>query len=359
MINRVKVEGFKCFSSETTIEMSQITACTGMNSVGKSTLIQAILLAWESHNAEKSIPLNTSMLNLGSTSQIMPSGVMKIEIDETSFQFEAGKDMLSLRLVNSLALRHPFVSRMPYYLNAERQGPRNYQKMQSHDVLHCGYYGEHTFDVVEKDPHLEISPKRRRKAEHVNEAEHVKNVPHLLNQIEYWMSYIVNGVQIKFSKDVSTQLAHMQIGQPDFDTGFSSPHNFGFGISYVLPIIVTGLIAAEDTLFIVENPEAHLHPAGQSRIGEFLAQISRDKVQVVVETHSEHVLNGIRKYALRDKLSPDDICINYFAFDGHTKKHSVKRLRLNDSMDILEWPEGFFDQEMIDLKELRLMRGRT
>ncbi len=71
--------------------------------------------------------------------------------------------------------------------------------------------------------------------------------------------------------------------------------NMGFGVSYSLPIVLAGLFAPVGGLLIIENPEAHLHPAGQSRMGTFLATLAGDGVQVLVETHSDHVLNGIRR----------------------------------------------------------------
>ena len=130
----------------------------------------------------------------------------------------------------------------------------------------------------------------------------------------------------------------------------------GFGISYLLPVIVTGLLAEPGSMLIVENPEAHLHPGGQSRIGQFLAQIAFAGVKVVVETHSEHVLNGMRVYSLKNKIAPERICINYFSINDRIP--GIERIPLNDRMDILKWPEGFFDQEEKDLAELRMLRRK-
>jgi len=142
------------------------------------------------------------------------------------------------------------------------------------------------------------------------------------------------------------------------DTGFISPYNFGFGISYVLPIIATGLMAPSNTMMIIENPEAHLHPCGQSRIGQFLAKVASDNIQVVIETHSEHVINGIRLACLREKIASENVCINYFSINSDSKPpHEVKRISLNERMDIVEWPNGFFDQEGLDLQELRHLRS--
>lgn len=161
-------------------------------------------------------------------------------------------------------------------------------------------------------------------------------------------------IEFKADQDIDTRTAKLKIRQTTLDTEFSSPHNFGFGISYTLPIIVTGLLAQSRSVFVVENPEAHLHPNGQSRIGQFLAQIAHAGVQVVLETHSEHVINGIRLYALKRGMRPDQICINNFSIVD--KIPCVERVPLNANMDIMKWPEGFFDQEEKDLAELRHMR---
>lgn len=353
MFKLLKIENFKCFLGKAEIPLSKITVCTGMNSVGKSTLIQALLLLKQSddsfldmknENLETNVLLNTDALNLGSTNQIMRKDKMLLAIDSFWMEYIARDDKLSLNINRCDGDSMPKV----YYLNAERLGPRNYQKMKSHELLHCGYHGEYTFDVITKNPLATVSESRCFKS-----STGIK-INDLDKQIEYWVSYIVNGVEVTFSSDVTTQLSQMKVRQAAFDTEFNSPYNFGFGISYVLPIIVNGLIAEPKSLVIVENPEAHLHPAGQSRIGEFLAQLATTDLQVVIETHSEHVINGIRKYALRNQMSAEDVCINYFEIkDGN---HTVKRLALNERMDIMEWPEGFFDQEPKDLKEMRELR---
>ena len=80
------------------------------------------------------------------------------------------------------------------------------------------------------------------------------------------------------------------------------PTNVGFGITYALPIVVSALSARPGSLLIVENPEAHLHPRGQVKMGELLCQASEAGIQVLIETHSDHVLNGIR-LAVRDSQS--------------------------------------------------------
>lgn len=82
-------------------------------------------------------------------------------------------------------------------------------------------------------------------------------------------------------------------------------------------------------------------------------------VQIIIETHSEHVLNGIRIAALRNGMKPEDISINFFSVAGSEKesKPRVQHIELNDRMDIQNWPEGFMDQEEEDLRTLRKLRS--
>jgi len=112
------------------------------------------------------------------------------------------------------------------------------------------------------------------------------------------------------------------------------------------------LLALPNTMFIVENPEAHLHPAGQSRIGQFLAQMASAGVQVVVETHSEHVLNGIRIATMKGLLKPDEVAINFFQRNEETENVEIQEIGLTTSGDLTKFPAGFFDQTQQDLVKL-------
>ena len=111
--------------------------------------------------------------------------------------------------------------------------------------------------------------------------------------------------------------------------------------------MVAALSANKDDLLLIENPEVHLHPAGQSAIGEFLAEVASAGVQVVIETHSDHVLNGVRRAVKRGLLASDDITLHFFrprrenATDGEPQ---VQSPTLDDNGNIDSWPDGFFDQ---------------
>jgi predicted ATPase len=142
-----------------------------------------------------------------------------------------------------------------------------------------------------------------------------------------------------------------------YSYGLSNPRratNVGFGITYTLPIIVAVLASEPGTLILIENPEAHLHPKGQSKMGELLALAASCGVQVVIETHSDHVLNGIRRVVHAGKLDHKDVQLHYFQRqekEGQAFTEVVSP-RIKRSGRIDKWPDGFFDQMEKDLMEL-------
>lgn len=104
-------------------------------------------------------------------------------------------------------------------------------------------------------------------------------------------------------------------------------------------------------MLLVENPEAHLHPAGQSKLGRFLARVAGSGVQVVLETHSDHVLNGARLAVAQDRsIAASDMVVHYFDHD------QALPIQINDRGELSHWPTGFFDQIESDLG--RLARAR-
>lgn len=372
MHKKISINNFKCFSDKTDIELGAINVCLGSNSVGKSSVIQSCILLRqiferafidkENLKEKVVVQLNDEFgLQLGDSEHIKSS--KKLE------EIILGLDGLDLALSsipgNPLEMETSIPKNLDlsrsntgiysnefYYLNAERLGPRNYQIIDANAVNSCGVHGENTIHFFIKKSIDKVDAKR---CFNLDEQKKVNTVN---KQVEYWMNYIIPGINIRADDIMDLRLSKIQFQQTTLDTDFLSPYNFGFGISYVLPIIVTGLVAKQGSMFLVENPEAHLHPMGQSHIGYFLAMMAFSGIQIIVETHSEHVLNGIRIAALQEKQSPDNISFNFFSIcnDDNKSVHKVERVKLSERMDIQNWPEGFMDQEEQDLRMIRELR---
>jgi predicted ATPase len=88
--------------------------------------------------------------------------------------------------------------------------------------------------------------------------------------------------------------------------------NVGFGISCTLRIVVVLLASPPGSLIIIEHPEGHLHPSGQTKIGKLISLAASSGIQVIIETHSGHILNGIRVSVHGGLIKPDDIQFNHF-----------------------------------------------
>jgi predicted ATPase len=129
------------------------------------------------------------------------------------------------------------------------------------------------------------------------------------------------------------------------------PANVGFGLSYVFPILVALLVAQEEQIVVIDSPEAHLHPSAQSQMGQLLAHFAAAGVQILVETHSDHLLNGVR-LAVKDKVLGHEGAQIHFFTGATEESHGVISPSLDADGSVSEWPAGFFDQADKDLSRL-------
>ena len=242
------------------------------------------------------------------------------------------------------------------YLCAERLGPRDVLSASAADIgeLGVGSRGEFVAQVLASS--LGRLPVRNGRLA-VNTTE--TTFAGLLHQTESWMGKIVRPTQIEAEWFPNTSVTSLRFKTPGLRTEWTRAPNAGFGISYALPIIVAALRAESGGLLLVENPEAHLHPAGQSAIGGFLARVAGDGVQVFVETHSDHVLNGIRVAVAEGTaaLNPEQAAIHFFRAE-HDGGQTVESMELRRTGELTTWPAGFFDQAQIDLAALAARRRR-
>ncbi|HHQ1174534.1 TPA: DUF3696 domain-containing protein, partial [Listeria innocua] len=362
----LEINGLKSYTEKTEIKLSQLNVFSGVNSVGKSTAIQSISLIkslYDSYiNKNKIISeafLNNEMfgLELGTYEKIITgnNNYFEIGINNKLIQIEAKegdalKVQANMKEVTEEIKVNLFHGHF-YYLAAERFGPRNYQVIDSYGIDNCGIKGENAFHILNKYSENIIADDLLFQGT-ANKAE-----KSLKKQTEKWLNTFFDGVEFSSTLENALRLVKLEVKQSNQDMGYVSLSNVGFGLSYVLPILLTCLTSKEDSLIIIENPEAHLHPKGQSLLGQFLAQVSSSKRQVVVETHSEHIINGMRLFCLKNSISPNELTINFFSIKS--SKTNVKKISLNERMELLEWPDDFFDQQENDLRHMREIRRKN
>lgn len=367
-LEKLSIKGFKAFTEETSIDFKKLTVLAGANSVGKSSVIQAILLGkiavdngFPSLGNRKAdlaprVSLNGNYgLQLGTTRQVTSTN--RIHFD---FHFINGRVPLYLDVpIDRTYLETSIDDSIPegyyilwgdfYYLMAERIGPRTlYDESLSQRFV--GYQGEYAVQLLVEGLTFDTSTALNFNT--VTKDSGLSN-NNLLDQTNLWMQYIIPGINLKADRLREVNRAVASINNHTMP-------NVGFGISYVLPIVVAGLIAKDrgDSLLIIENPEAHLHPSGQTRIGEFLAAVAaQEGVQVIIETHSEHVINGIRVAALKDYIKPSDILVNFLHRDEKKdRKIQIRPIEIKDNGEFSSFPPGFFDQHAQNLIEMTKYR---
>ncbi|WP_437939949.1 DUF3696 domain-containing protein [Sorangium sp. So ce341] len=169
----------------------------------------------------------------------------------------------------------------------------------------------------------------------------------ILPAVNAWWSYIFDGsfalqidapARLGFTLSLDTPSAErLWLGQ------------VGLGLSQALPIVTACLVSRPGDLLLIETPEAHLHPGAQHRLTSLFIELARKGRQVVIETHSEHLVTAAQ-IAVKEGLPPDDVAISFFSQEaGRTV---VQEIELNPHGRALRWPPGFFDQAAVDLAEL-------
>ena len=170
----------------------------------------------------------------------------------------------------------------------------------------------------------------------------------LINQINLWMGEISPNVNVRTTSISSDYvLLEYVFKQPNFgSTNKYKPENVGFGISYALPVVVALLAAKPGELIIIENPESHIHPRGQAELGKLIAKVAMNDVQVIIETHSDHILNGIRVAVKEEEISKDKVVLFYFEkiIDADEQYSKITEVHIDQKGELSSYPINMLDE---------------
>jgi len=306
MISKIEISNFKCFEKQS-FELENLTLLAGLNGMGKSSILQSLLLLRQSKSDglldRVGLSLNGELIELGTVKDIFFEGAVtdqfgfSMSVDdnlpvEWSFNYDRQSDVasqISPPVMKSIYQTSLFTDRF-HYLQAERIGPRKsyamseYQVGQRHQLGPRGEFTAHYLSLYGSE-NISISSLVHPKASSLS----------LKDQVEAWMSEISPGVKVYSNALPELDLVNLRyafVQRKEVSNSYRST-NVGFGISYALHILVAMLSSEPGYLVLIENPEAHLHPHGQVRMGELIALVAQAGVQVILETHSDHILNGV------------------------------------------------------------------
>ncbi|WP_143883540.1 DUF3696 domain-containing protein [Chryseobacterium binzhouense] len=388
MITKIQVQNFKSLEN-LSLDCSYLNVLTGLNGMGKSSIIQILLLLRQSYERgllQEGLALNGDLVQIGLVKDALYEFA---DIEELNFKLdffvnnqEIKKDWRFIRDVNDID--NPEEERtysgsdfMPYsteedadkfrdlkdlnilslfkhnafkYLNADRWVKNEYETSDFNVVRNknLGKHGQYTAHYLDYFGTQKVSDELVFEGTDNNE---------LAFQVSAWMSYISPGTKVKTERVSGSESIKLRyvFEEDGINTTELKPLNVGFGITYILPVLVALLSAKKGDILVIENPESHVHPKAQSIIGQLIAKVATIGIQIFVETHSDHLLNGIR-IAVKNGVFNESIKL--FFFDRIKSKEKAKIYSTYQSPVIEQdgnvsfWPDDFFDQAVKDLNYL-------
>lgn len=363
MISKIELKNFKCFQL-LKLPLAALTLLAGSNASGKSSLLQALVVLHQTIRENEwstRLILNGGILNLGTVQDVINKIHGRNEFDlaltneESTYRWtftgdrpemsmdvschpkneDSPKEILNKLLPVGAGDEPTVCSTLESltYITAERIGPRDFYPLEDRSTIQTvGPKGEHAVSCLYRLAEKPITQKMC-----IDTAP-----PTLMRQVEAWMQYFFPGCGIEVTPIARMNAVSLGI-RTSAETDYHRPVNVGFGLTQVLPIIVAILSANENDLILIENPEVHLHPAGQALMGSFLAMAAGAGSQIILETHSDHVLNGIRRVVRKKVLTPSQVALHFFR-PSTPELDQVVSPQLDASGNVDFWPEGFFDQ---------------
>ncbi len=351
MLDEIELTDFKSHHS-TCVNLNKLSLLVGTNSGGKSSVIQGLLLIIHNITNKTASPLNGHLVSVGTFNE-----AGNYILNKKSFSLEVTQEKESIKLSfvapdegetepkynyvsDSEALQSflNYQNNRIHYLSANRLGGQDlYTKnFDKYDIF--GLNGEYAIDYFElhKDDPLE------------EELQAYLESVTLDAQVNYWLEKIF-GQRIVTTSIPGTDKVkaeyRLQIGRN------IRPKNTGSGISYIISLLIVCLASKKGDVIIVENPEIHLHPKAQSYLVDFFIFIANSGRQLIIETHSDHLFNGVKVAISQSKIPVADVAVHFFRLGKDFVTEHVA-IKINDEGHILNSVPDLFDQFTNDLKTL-------
>lgn len=377
MLNNLHIKNFKA-ARDVSLELGALTVLAGLNGSGKSSVLQSLALLKQSHELSSQenagLYLRGDYVKLGKSEDVLnESGdnelaftlTTKLSTIKVSCIGEIGSNFLPLQSdPASFNTMSETLFKDFQFIQADRLTPAT-QYIQATGSRErkgwLGTRGEYAVHFLSTHAGNTISPNRAFPRDALGVSEELYKIiaptSNLLDQVTGWLQQLSPGVKLRaedipLTDEVSLRYRYTNTGLSD-ETNDRRPTNVGFGLTYCLPIIIACLSAPAGAMLLLENPEAHLHPQGQAALGMLLALCAIDGVQIIVETHSDHLLNGVRLAVKRAKETDKNFSVlHYFTRRLEEDDCYVQSPAILPDGQLTNWPTGFMDQWERDLNQL-------
>ena len=370
----VELENFKCFKA-LDLPCSPLTVLTGYNAAGKSTALQALLLMAQALQVaanEKQLPLNGELVSLGSEGDVLRFGAsspffsLGIRTADESVKWTFGsrktKSIRGLVPLNkadylnrgyrstskrriwpvSGRAKSPLVStiRDTVFIGASRALQLEtfpVPRTPVHPEGDVGTRGEYAAYWYLEYADEKVDEARRHPQ---NDRETVRT------QVDAWLDELFPSAKVSADRMAADAPVRLTFSVSKSNP-WARPANVGFGLSYTFPMLIALLTRPSGSIVVIDSAESHLHPRAQSAVGRLLGRMAGAGLQIFIETHSDHLLSGIRLAVKEGLLKSEDVALHFFGQDGNVGQ--VTTLMLDRNGAVSDWPEGFFDQIEHDL----------
>ena len=344
------------------MELCPLNVFLGLNGSGKSSFLQVIAAVLTA--AARSTDKNQGFAHWFDLE----------EFDDLLYQF-AAEDEITIQMSSDRCISLPLIATRTSFtgvvafneivhefhcLSPERLGPTLQHQNSKTSQLHSNYVGENGERAVaflfEHGNSIKV-PEKLRHPECPEDS--------LLAQVNAWLREVspnarLDLTEIAVLKDVLLQYKYDLTRET---THAFKPSHVGWGLSYVLPVL-TLLLASHNKgsnskVIIIESPEAHIHPKGQAALGRLIALAASSNAQIFIETHSDHIINGIRVAAKQKLINNKDVNLSFFerktaySNEGVEEQFSaLSRINVDRNGELDSYPSDFLDQWNIQLMEL-------
>ena len=384
MIQSLELKNFKSIKKKQ-FRLRNLNVLLGLNGQGKSSFIQSLLVLRQSDKLDQGeLKLNggeNGLANIGTTKDALyqyskAEGLtIKIQFQNTAayemeFDYKIDADIFIQKLEKDLyGESKPELNRVQslfdnnfQYLNAQRVEPKSVNITSYSNVVDgnsIGKYGQYTAHYIELRGNENVLfdnllHEKSKTFDEVTNKEVINKT--LINQINLWLGEISPGVNVRTTK-ISSDFVLLEyvFKQPNFgNTNRYKPENVGFGISYALHVVTALLSAKPGQLIIIENPESHIHPRGQAALGKLISLLAQNDVQIIIETHSDHILNGIR-VGVKEKPELKDRTIIFYFKKVVTESEQFSKItdiKIDKNGTLSEYPENLLDEWSNQLSKL-------
>lgn len=360
MINSVGIHNFKLFK-DVQQEFKPLTLLTGLNGRGKSTILQALLTAWHSlKEGADYLILDNEYVKVGSAEEILPwylddrKVCLSLSVDGESYILsstevkneEASDDIVHLvddasrELVFLPHLHYLSADRMPksdiFYTASQAVKKRTLSRRYGDGMATARFLYEYGHEGLEV-PELGFKGCTSQT---------------LMGQANAWLKIISPDLNFHVNRlGNQYQIRYTSVNMPGMPLS-SNAINVGFGITYALPMITAILSSSPGDVVIIETPEAHIHPAGQARLMDLCSLAAANGIQIILETHSDHIINGVLRNVKQKTISPENVAVLFFDKEESTDEPEIYNMPITEKGRITTPRKNFFDQYRSDLRAL-------